>query len=286
MRSDFAALILTHGRPDRVVTYETLKRQGYTGRIVIVIDDEDERADEYRKRFGRDVVQFSKRDIAGRFDTGDNSGSRKSIFFARNASFEIARELGLRYFLQLDDDYLVFEYRFDSRGYFVWKEIKSLDVIFEYVIDYLQATPFASICFAQGGDFIGGQRGSAAKAIGTKRKAMNTFFCDVERPFSFVGRINEDVNTYTYSQRAGLPFLTLLNISITQIQTQQNAGGMTQLYLESGTYLKSFYSVMYCPSSVIVADMGDAFRRLHHAVSWDKTAPQILRAGPSELAER
>lgn len=42
----------------------------------------------------------------------------------------------------------------------------------------------------------------------------------------------------------------------TQMQTQKNAGGMTETYLESGTYLKSFYSVMYAPSCVKLNTMG------------------------------
>lgn len=31
MRDDFCAFILTHGRPDKVLTYRTLRRAGYTG---------------------------------------------------------------------------------------------------------------------------------------------------------------------------------------------------------------------------------------------------------------
>ncbi|HHV0077680.1 hypothetical protein [Escherichia coli] len=30
MRDDFCAFILTHGRPDKVLTYRTLRRAGYT----------------------------------------------------------------------------------------------------------------------------------------------------------------------------------------------------------------------------------------------------------------
>ncbi|EFN6257501.1 hypothetical protein FVI12_21595 [Escherichia coli] len=41
MRDDFCAFILTHGRPDKVLTYRTLRRAGYTGKIFIVVDDED-----------------------------------------------------------------------------------------------------------------------------------------------------------------------------------------------------------------------------------------------------
>jgi hypothetical protein len=108
---NFVAFILTHGRPDRVHTYNTLKKLGYTGRIVIVIDNEDKTADEYRKRFGDQVYQFDKAGIATRMDEGDNFGDRRAIVYARNACFEIAEELGIDYFIQLDDDYTEFRYR-------------------------------------------------------------------------------------------------------------------------------------------------------------------------------
>ncbi|MEW3551668.1 hypothetical protein MZV21_26770 [Escherichia coli] len=39
MRDDFCAFILTHGRPDKVLTYRTLRRAGYTGKIFIVVDE-------------------------------------------------------------------------------------------------------------------------------------------------------------------------------------------------------------------------------------------------------
>lgn len=67
----FVAFILTHGRPDRVLTYEKLRKHGYTGKIYIVCDDEDKTLPEYRKRFG-DVLVFSKSEIAKTFDEGDN----------------------------------------------------------------------------------------------------------------------------------------------------------------------------------------------------------------------
>ena len=51
MRDDFAVLILTHGRADNVVTMKTLQRQGYSGKWYMVIDDEDDMADDYRRNF-------------------------------------------------------------------------------------------------------------------------------------------------------------------------------------------------------------------------------------------
>ncbi len=52
---------------------------------------------------------------------------------------------------------------------------------------------------------------------------------------------------------------------------------MTDVYLDSGTYIKSFYTVMFSPSSVKVSLMGTAEARLHHSISWEHTVPQIIR---------
>lgn len=280
MRSDFAALILTHGRPDRVHTYFALRNAGYTGRIIIVIDNEDKTAKEYRSRYGVDVVMFDKAAIAKTFDEGDNFQDRRAIIYARNASFQIAKDLGYRYFVQLDDDYTGFYYRFDEDGFYGHCITPSLDWLFSALCDYLKVTPFASIAISQGGDHIGG--GESKKVIGTKRKAMNSFICDTEKPFKFVGRINEDVNTYTCEQRKGLLFLTVMAAQLNQKATQSNAGGMTDLYLDSGTYVKTFYSIMYAPSCVKVSDISDpknghaGHARIHHKILWNNAAPLIL----------
>ena len=277
MQSDFCVFILTNGRPDSVVTTPTLRGSGYTGKIFYVVDTDDKTGPRYIERYGDDVLFFSKSEIAKTFDEGDNFSDRRAIIYARNACWVLAEQLGYKYFVQLDDDYTRFSYRFDESGFYADKQIFSLDVTFSKIMKYLENTSFASIAIAQGGDHLGGGAGTYAGAISTKRKAMNTFFCATDRPFKFVGRINEDVNTYTCEQRKGLSFLTILGASIVQKQTQSNAGGMTDLYKDSGTYIKSFYSVMYCPSGVIITEMGEKHRRLHHRVHWNAVAPKIIR---------
>jgi hypothetical protein len=128
----------------------------------------------------------------------------------------------------------------------------------------------------QNGDYQGGALSSKAKSIHAARKAMNTFICSTERPFKFSGRINEDVNTYTNLGRKGQLFLSVNQVAIIQKQTQSNKGGMTDVYVESGTYLKSFYSVMYSPSCVKIGEMGQTNRRLHHRINWKCAVPVII----------
>ena len=105
---------------------------------------------------------------------------------------------------------------------------------------------------------------------------MNSFFCKTNNPFNFLGRINEDVNTYTTLGSKGELCLSIANVMINQAQTQKNENGMSDIYLDNGTYVKSFYSVISSPSSVKIGVMGDYYKRIHHKVKWNKAVPKII----------
>lgn len=284
MRDDFCAFILTHGRPNRVHTYNTILRAGYTGKIYIVIDDEDKTEDEYRARFGDKVLQFCKAEVAARIDEGDNFNDRRAIIYARNACWDLARQVGCKYFIQLDDDYTNFIIRHNSKlEYHSGIVTKNLNGVFASLLDFYATTSAVAVAMSQGGDHIGGGGIGGKGGQGNpslRRKCMNTFICSVERPFQFVGRINEDVNTYTSAGRRGALFLTVIQAQVNQLATQSNAGGMTSLYLDGGTYLKTFYSVMYAPSCVKVGQIVDPrspHYRIHHKINWHNCAPKIIR---------
>ena len=53
MRNDFAVFILTHGRADEMVTIKALKKGHYTGKIYLILDDEDEQVNRYRESLER-----------------------------------------------------------------------------------------------------------------------------------------------------------------------------------------------------------------------------------------
>lgn len=275
MKHSFAALILTHGRPDKVYTYNTLRKSGYTGDIIIVVDNEDKKLEEYRAKYDN-VHVFDKREIAERIDEGDNFQDRRAIIYARNASFEIAKELGYRYFVQLDDDYHEFSYTYDGEGNFKQRKIKNLDRIFDSLIDFKNQTGATTVAMAQRGDFVGGAGNNIIIGELLKRKAMNSFICDTEKPFQFFGKINEDVNTYTLMGSRGHLFFQVPFVSLNQETTQKTSGGMTDIYLDSGTYIKSFYTIMYAPSCVVIRPMGYVNMRLHHSVKWNNAVPKIL----------
>jgi len=278
IRNDFACIIQTHKRADNILTDSSLRRAGYTGRIIYLVDDQDPQLERYKQKFGDDVVVFSKAKYDHKIDLADNNRKdRSTITFPRNACFDVARRLGLTYHMQLDDDYQYFGYRFDALGEYIPSEptVNSLDLIFEAMMSFMDATPTHCIALSQGGDFIGGKNSNTV-GLKLKRKAMNSQLVRTDRRFWFRGRMNEDVNTYVSLGRIGLLFFTFLPCSLNQRATQSQGGGLTDMYLNYGTYRKSFTSVMYSPSCVKVSMMGDKHQRLHHRISWDKAVPKIL----------
>lgn len=271
----FAMFILTHGRPHEVITMQALQDSNYTGKTYIIIDNEDKQGDEYRKMFGKEmVIEFDKAAIGKTFDIADTRTDRRATVYARNASFQIAKDLGLDYFMQLDDDYKTFMYRFPQNDQCKGLIAKSLNEVVAAYIQLLEDTNAVTVAMAQGGDFIGGLKDYYRMPL--IRKAMNSWLFRTERPLTFIGRMNDDVNTYVMNGMRGELILTPRNFCLTVAQTQAVAGGMTEMYVENGTYMKSFYTVMMNPASVKVAYMGAYHPRLHHMYQWDTLVPKII----------
>jgi hypothetical protein len=106
---------------------------------------------------------------------------------------------------------------------------------------------------------------------------MNTFLCRADKPSDFRGTINEDVNTHVRAQQLGKLFLTTNALSVDQEDTQQEEGGLTDIYLDEGTYIKSFYTILYAPSCTTLGDLHDrADPRIHHKISWRNAVPKIV----------
>ena len=277
VRDNFAIFILTHNRPNKVMTLDTLLKSGYTGKYYLVIDNEDNSADKYYENFGKDkVLMFDKLKKSQEFDTIDVPyAKRNAVVYARNVCFDLAKELGLTYFLELDDDYYEFSQRYNKNNTLSNRYIQDFDTCVELTLDFLDTSGALSVAWAQNGDFIGGLGGSLFNAR-VSRKCMNSFFCRVDRPFTFIGRINEDVNTYVLNASRGNLMLTVADLSLNQVDTQQNKGGMTDFYLDGGTYIKSFYSVISNPSSVKISTIGNDHIRFHHSVDWEHCAVKII----------
>jgi len=285
MREDFGILIMSYGRPDNVKTLSSLLKCNYTGKWFIVVGDDDPAVEQYKAKFGDKCVVFKKDEYIAKTD---RMGLKitKVIMFARNACFDIAESLGLKYFQQLDDDYTGFYFAFDNNLVYVKtkkeNKIKSYDKVAENMVSFFEKTPknCLAIAFAQGGDFVGGpgERPENRWNFSCVRKCMNSWLCSTERRFKFFGCMNEDVNAYTTLQSKGFFMLNLMQYRLQQPATQ-TTGGMTAIYKQYGTHVKSFLSVMLNPSFVKVSIInGTVYKRLHHNINWRRCAAKIVRA--------
>ena len=198
---------------------------------------------------------------------------------ARNYCFILAKRIGLTHFLMFEDDYRNIAFRWALKKPRGWvlatHKVRALDMIFDAMLDFLDSTDVFTICFSQAGDFIGGVE-SFIRWKNKTRKAMNSFFLRVDRPFKFQGRMNDDVNTYVNEGSRGALFMTVRDVSVDQQITQSNKGGLTDMYLQNGTYVKSFYSVICQPSCCSLIMMQANHKRIHHQVEFDYCVPKIL----------
>jgi len=188
----------------------------------------------------------------------------------------------LTHFWQLDDDYSDFGWSTNNNYQYITgpeRVTSSLDAIINACIDFLEESKSYAVAFAQGGDFIGGANGNFVEKVKKgvfSQKVMNSFFFSVKRPVKFIGRINEDVNMYVTEGNRGKLFVTIPRLRLWQHETQSNDGGLTDIYLDLGTYVKSFYSVLYTPSCVKINQMGTTHKRMHHQVRWKNAVPKII----------
>ena len=283
---DTLVIVITYGRAERLPTLRRFKEDpNWTDHWLLLCSDDDPDLAKYFELYPGRVAVFNKIEAETNFDCGDNFGIRASAPYPRAVTHELTELLGYRYALVLDDDYCLFQWRFDpdTHQYAATKLTNltdTIDACRQFCADTtLQDRRGVTVALSQGGEWIGGADNyRMGRQISGKRKAMNWFLIDTEWPITFPGKLNEDVNMYTQEQRAGrvIPF-TLAQASLEQDDTQSAEGGVTETYLKVGTYMKSMYSVMRCPSAVTVRPLGGGVTpRMHHFVDYDACAPAII----------
>ncbi len=255
-----------------------LDKSGSTVPRYIIIGDDDPELENYQKRY-TNVIVFDKKEYMENVDTMDNFNTSGVPVYVRNFCYDYAKKQGIENFVMLDDDYSQFSVRYIRQGKLKEKRIPDIDDVFRTFFEV--SNPHTVLAFSQNGDYIGG-----AKSIFIRRpfkfKIMNCFFCNANRKVPFIGTLNEDLNAGLILAKRGIIPLTIGGFSLSQQTTQQNKGGLTDSYLELGTYVKSFYSVMIQPSSVSIklSDGGTTEHkghlRLHHLLDYNKTFPRIL----------
>lgn len=269
---DFVVLIASYGRPEGLQKMTMTTFKDFLDKVDyrIMVSDDDKTLPKYLEMFGDKVYVFNKDKVLKdtNADTADALDIKSVIFFERNIEFMVAKELGYRYFMHLEDDYLSMRFKMMNKKSLpsCAMKIKDFDLICEHYFKILDSSPFLySVCVAQGGDYIGGKSSDLVKQ-GYRFKGMNIYCFDTEKEFKLPGRINEDASAYYVNGKLGKLFLTPAMIQLTQLPTQNNQGGVSDIYKRFGTYLKTIYTVIQRPDAVKISTFTTSgSSKVHHA---------------------
>ena len=256
MRDDFAVFILTHGRARQQKTLATLKKCGYTGKLFLVIDDEDEQANDYLKLYGDRVIVFSKKKVEKTFDTMTNRKEYCACVYARIFILNIAQGLGVKWAFQFDDDVTNLLFRILDKNKLKAFKVRHIDDLFETMCEVMNSGKLAVLGFSQAESFTGGANNIYLK--GHQRKISHAMMFNAENPITFRGLFYEDLLAALDTGIDGRVAISTMLVSNYSPKLASNAGGMNNLYKSNGSYVAGFYSVMAYPSVIrLVEEKGE-----------------------------
>lgn len=250
MRDDFAVVILSYGRPE-CSTYHKLRDIGYTGKIYIILSDDDSTIDEYFKRYNKDILHVFHKDSFIE-DTEDNfDGPDSVVLYARNECLRLVKKLGLSYFCMMDDDLSYIKGRPYKGDKITTYSIKNLDYVFEKYIEFIESSNISGVSFGFLNSYIGGNW----KVKRVDRNIYAIYILKVDDYIPFRGRYLEDV---TFNDLNCVNDRVFLQIPIVQnvykVYNSKNRlkqnGGNQDSYRKFNDYVMKFYALMSNPSNL------------------------------------
>lgn len=256
-----------------MTTYKMLRDQGYTGDIIVVIDDEDEQRSLYEEIYEH-VEVFCKEDYYQSSD-GVITGKQKAILYARNACYDIAERLGLLYFTEFDDDLNSIFLRYIEDGRCLSYKPTVLDSVFDMVLEGLDiCDAVMGVSLMVQGDYIGGVASRAFRRA--VRCCSQSFFLRTDRRVDFLASMNEGTcSCLIYGMRGKLFFGipgTMLEAEPIGANTKMG-NGMDEFYKKMDSFSRSFMATIVRPDCVSPEFATDAFRI---RVSWENALPYII----------
>ena len=258
IRDDFAVIINSHGRPD-CKSYHTMRDAGYTGKIIITVDTDDDCLEEYLKNEDTIVHLFEKRNDDPTFDLGDNFEKPMGVVvFARNEAWRCAEKYGLKYFFVMDDDLKDIVYAEVEGEKLKRRKIHCMDRVFELLCDYLEEhEQIPAIGFGIANCIGGAER--FLQDIGEFCLIGNGYLCSTDRKFPFNGRVCEDWVTTLDQATIGKP-LYRIDFIMTMYSIWRDGedfwdGGMSETYKDTDIYSTRMYCVMRHPSCTKIKQM-------------------------------
>lgn len=246
--------IKTHCRPDKQLTYQTLRRCGYTGEIVFVVDDEDKTVRQLESNVSNDkrvqIKIFCKEEMVQKIDCGTNNPKRNVNLYAWCACEEIHRVFRRdEIFVMADDDITDFRFRYLEDG--KMKSVKitqNMDNILDYLSEFMVKNNVTAL--------------SSGIPQMYFNKDLDATTCNCRVPYNFVMRntlfemnwkaeFQEEIITSIESSNRGEYIMAFPMIQHTIMPLGKEAGGMHDAYASDESFKLSQYGHIWHPTAEV-----------------------------------
>lgn len=277
MLDNFAIFILTHGRPHNQRTLSTLRTQGFTGKIYLVVDDEDKTLNEYKEEYGDCVLVFNKEHYIQKTDTGLKEPLRNFAVFARNAIEDFAKQFDLKYFGMFDDDILKFRFRYIENDKLLSESVTDLDTVIGTYIDYMECCNLACTGFGVATQYIGGlQRFNQRSPVNNSlRLCYNAYIRCSTFNVDWLLNMCEDRITSILHNTRGQIWQQLLFVQIdTSPLYGKIDGGNSSVYRMLDEFTQVFFPIVSNPNTNFISTYNDHL--VTHISGEDNLCPKII----------
>ena len=140
MKNNFAYFIASYGKPEKIPTFEALKKLGAKYPIFIVVGDDDPKLAEYRLNY-TNLIVFNKNSCLEDIDQiGSYAKTHKVCTYSRIAIQTMAESLQIKYVGYLFDDINNFTLRYNNGGKISSVANFNIDDIMDMYIELLESS--------------------------------------------------------------------------------------------------------------------------------------------------
>lgn len=246
----FAIFICTHGRPDKQITLKALRDSGYTGKIYLVLDDEDETIPYYHDNLGMcdDFVGFKKQEIIDDTITTAFPPNRKTILYAKNACERYAKLKELDCFAICDDDIPGFRYRYVENG--SCKSLKltqNMDKVIQSYAEYILDSDITATSFGMAQFYFAGDKCFSPETMLKWRIPYTFVFRNTKHEVDWVSDYGEDITTAIECANQGKFMMASPFVQMNLSPMGVGEGGMVELHKD--TFRLAEYGHVWHPTS-------------------------------------
>lgn len=270
-------MICTHGRPNAQHTYETLRKSGYTGSIIFIVDNEDDTVEELLHNYKDANLLcrcFDKQYFIDISDTGTIENQRKCILYAKNYCEVLARELKLQAFIIADDDILNFRYRYPEDGKLKSQKItKNMDSVIEAYIQAMLDCDMTATGFGFTQFYFSGDNSFSAENMSKYRVPYNFVFRNTKHRVDWKSWFGEDIITAVYYGRIGQLWTAMPYVQQEIVSLASAEGGMKDTYDNNSSVRLAMQNIMYLPTELKAYKYKDKYMA---SIKRDTAFPKLI----------